>query len=175
MSTPGSRVLTAANLLTFSRLLAVPAVIVSLMSRADAVAVVVFIVAAVTDFFDGKLARWRGAESELGAMLDPVADRLMLSGAAVVLAARGLLPWPLVALLVGRDVAALAGSLVFRGKIKVNRVGKVATAVLMASVALVMYRPGTIGQTIFYAGIGLSLVAGVMYMMSARRHIWSPR
>jgi hypothetical protein len=73
-----------------------------------------------------------------------------------------------VAILVGRDLLALLGSLVFGGKIKVNRVGKAATAVLMVSVAVVMYEPGIIGEVMFYSGVGLSLVAGVLYAGEVR-------
>jgi cardiolipin synthase (CMP-forming) len=105
--------------------------------------------------------------------LDPVADRLMLSSAAVVLAILGSLPFPVVAILVGRDVLALVGSLAFRDKIRVNKVGKVATAVLMAAVAVIMYRPGTTGQILgevmFTLGLGLSLVAGALYAGTIKR------
>ena len=173
MSAPGGRVFTLANALTFARLLAVPVVLALLVAGADAAAVVIFVVAAVTDFLDGRLARRRGGvgESRLGAFLDPVADRLMLSGVAIVLAARGWLPVFLVALLVGRDALALVGSVVFRGKIRVNKVGKAATAVLMAAAAVVMYEPGLLGELMFYAGTCLSLVAGLMYVGSARKRV----
>jgi cardiolipin synthase len=152
------------------RILAIPVVLVLLLEGEDAVAATVFVLAAVTDFLDGRLARRRGGAgtSYLGTVLDPVADKLMLSSVAVVLAVRGLLPAPLVAILVGRDVLTLLGSAMFRGKIRVNRVGKAATAVLMASVAVVMYRPGVsgeiLGEMMFYTGLGLSLVAGVLYV-----------
>lgn len=166
----GDRILTLPNALTSLRLLAIPVVLLLLVSREDVAAVAVFVAAAATDFLDGRLARRRGgaASSYLGAILDPVADRLMLSSVAVVLAVRGLLPVAFVAILVGRDLIALLGSLAFRGKIKVNGVGKAATAVLMASVAVVMYEPGIIGEVMFYSGVGLSLVAGVLYAGEVR-------
>jgi hypothetical protein len=57
----------------------------------------------------------------------------------------------------------------------VNKVGKAATAVLMASVAVVMYRPGIsmeiVGEVMFYSGLGLSLAAGVLYIGTIKRHI----
>ena len=63
----------------------------------------------------------------------------------------------------------------FRGKIKVNRVGKVATAVLMASVAVVMYSPAVsgeiLGEVMFYTGLGVSLVAGVLYVGTIKGHV----
>ncbi len=167
----GDRVLTVPNLLTLLRLLAIPVVILLLLSRKDSLAAAVFVLAAVTDFLDGRIARRRGGAgaSYLGAILDPVVDRLMLSSVAAVLAFRGLLPVLVVAMLVGRDVLALLGTLGFRGKIRVNKVGKAATAILMASVVVVMYKPGVIGEIMFYAGLGLSFVAGALYVGSATR------
>jgi cardiolipin synthase len=167
-----ARVLTAAKALTFARLLDIPVVITFLLAEKDVPAAVVFVLAAATDFLDGRVARRRGGsgQSPLGMILDPVTDRLLLSSVAAVLALQGLLPGFVVALLVGRDVLALLGSLAFGGKIKVNKVGKTATAVLMASVAVVMYRPGITGEVMFYFGFGLSLVAGVLYLSSIRRY-----
>ena len=166
----GDRVLTVPNALTLLRILAIPVVLMLLLEGEDAAAATVFLLAALTDFLDGRLARRRGGagSSHLGTVLDPLADKLLLSSVAVVLAVRGLLPASLVAILVGRDVLTLLGRAVFRGKIRVNRVGKAATAVLMASVAVVMYRPGVsgeiLGEVMFYTGLGLSLIAGVLYV-----------
>ena len=167
----GDRVLTIPNVLTLLRILAIPVVVFLLLAKEDVPAVVLFVLAAVTDYLDGKLARRRGGvgQSHLGAILDPVADRLMLSSVAAVLAIRGLLPVFVVAILVGRDFMALVGTLAFRGKIKVNKVGKAATAVLMTSIAVVMYRPGIVGEIMFYAGLGLSLIAGLLYVGSVKR------
>lgn len=167
------RVLTVPNALTLLRLLAIPVVLFFLLAEDDVLAVAVFVAAAVTDFLDGRIARWRGGAgtSHLGTILDPLADRLMLSSVAAVLAVRGLLPAIVVAMLVGRDTLALVGTLLFGGKIRVNKVGKAATAVLMASVAVVMYRPDWIvGEIMFYAGLGLSLVAGLLYVGAVKRH-----
>jgi cardiolipin synthase len=169
----GERVLTVPNALTLLRLLAIPVVLLLLLAEEDVAAAVLFVLAAVTDFLDGRLARRRGGAgtSYIGTILDPVADRLMLSSVAFVLAIRGLLPFGVVALLVGRDVLALVGTLAFGGKIPVNKVGKAATAVLMTSIAVLMYSPGTVGEIMFYAGLGLSLVAGLLYVAAMTRPI----
>ena len=156
------------NALSLLRLVMVPVVVALLLARSDGLAAAFFVLAAVTDFLDGRLAR-RTGPTRLGRILDPVADRLMLSSVAVVLAIRGLLPVWAVAVLVGRDLLALAGSLVVGSKIEVNRVGKAATAVLMGAIALVVIRPGVVGEVIFYAGFGLSILAGLMYLRSLRR------
>lgn len=168
----GDRVLTVPNVLTLLRLLAIPVVLLLLFTREDVAAAVVFVLAAVTDYLDGRLARRRGGvgTSYIGTIFDPVADRLMLSSVAAVLAIRGLLPPLVVALLVGRDILALVGTLTFGGKIRVNKVGKAATAVLMTSIAVIMYRPGIfLGEIMFYTGLGLSLAAGLLYIGAVKR------
>jgi cardiolipin synthase (CMP-forming) len=162
------RVFTVPNALSLLRLIMVPVVVALLLAGSEGLAAAFFVLAALTDFLDGKLAR-RAGPTRLGQILDPVADRLMLSSVAVVLAIRGLLPIWAVAILVGRDLLALLGSLVVGSKIRVNRVGKAATAVLMGAVALVVISPGVVGEAIFYAGFGLSIVAGLMYVWSLRR------
>jgi phosphatidylglycerophosphate synthase len=96
----------------------------------------------------------------------------MLSSVAAVLAVRGILPTFVVAILVGRDLVALLGSLLFQDKIRVNKVGKTATAILMAAVAVIMYRPGVVGEIMFYSGLGLSLVAGALYVRAVNQLFW---
>jgi cardiolipin synthase (CMP-forming) len=162
------RVFTLPNALSLLRLFMVPLVVALLLARSDGLAAAFFALAAATDFLDGRIAR-RAGPTRLGRILDPVADRLMLSSVAVVLAVRDLLPAWAVALLVGRDLLALAGSLVVGSKIRVNRVGKAATAVLMGAVVLVLIIPGVVGEIMFYVGFGLSIVAGLMYVGSVRR------
>ncbi len=162
------RVFTVPNALTLFRLAAVPCIMALLLARADFAAAVLFVVAALTDFFDGRLAR-RAGPTYVGQVLDPLADRFMLSGVAIVLAIRGLLPVWAVAILVGRDLLTVLGSVLVKSKIRVNRVGKAATAVLMAAVALVVLDFERVGEILFYAGICLSLAAGAIYAVRLRR------
>jgi len=163
------RIFTVPNALSLARLFMVPIVLALLLARTDGLAAAFFVLAAVTDFLDGRLAR-RVGPTRLGQILDPVADRLMLSSVAVVLALRGLLPAWAVAILVGRDLLALVGNVVVGGKIRVNRIGKAATAVLMGAIALVVLTPGTVvGEITFYVGFALSIVAGLMYLRRIRR------
>lgn len=164
----GRQVFTIPNVLSLLRLAMVPVVVLLLLVEADVAAVAVFVLAAATDFLDGRIAR-RTRPTTLGKILDPLADRLMLSSAAVVLALRGLLPVWAVAILVGRDLLALVGGLAFGGKISVNPVGKAATAVLMAAVALVIFFPGAVSEGIFYVGFVLSLLAAVLYVINIFR------
>ena len=174
MKDMNDRILTVPNMLTLVRLVTIPVVILLLLEKEDVSAAALLVLAAMTDFLDGRIARRRGGsgQSHLGRVLDPLADRLLLSSVAVVLVIRGFLPAFVVAMLVGRDVLALAGSLVFRGKIKVNKVGKAATAALMASVVVIIYRPGVVGEIMFYSGLGLSLVAGALYIAVVKKRFF---
>ena len=162
------RIFTVPNALSLLRLFMVPIVVALLLGGADGLAAALFVLAALTDFLDGRIAR-RAGPTRLGRILDPFADRLMLSSVAVVLAMRGLLPAWAVAILVGRDLLTLVGSLVVGSEIRVNRVGKAATAVLMVAVAVVVISPGKIGEIMFYAGFVLSVAAGLLYVKSLRQ------
>ena len=162
------RVFTVPNALSLLRLFMVPIVVALLLGGVDGLAAALFVLAALTDFLDGRIAR-RAGPTRLGRILDPVADRLMLSSVAVVLAMRDLLPAWAVAILVGRDLLTLVGSLVVGSKIRVNRVGKAATAVLMVAVAFVVISPGKVGEIMFYAGFVLSVAAGLLYVKSLRQ------
>ena len=135
------RIFTVPNALSLLRLFMVPIVVALLLGGADGLAAALFVLAAATDFLDGRIAR-RAGPTRLGRILDPLADRLMLSSVAVVLAMRGLLPAWAVAILVGRDLLTLVGRLVVGSEIRVNRVGKAASAVLMVAVAFVVISPG---------------------------------
>ena len=157
-------VFTVPNLLSLARLLMVPVIVALILTGNDIVAAAVFVLAAVTDFVDGKIARLT-RPTYIGTILDPLADRLMLSSTGISLAVRGLLPIWVVTILVVRDAFAVLGSLKYRGRVQVNLVGKVATATLMSGVALVILVPGPVGKAIFYVGFSLSLVAGVLYLM----------
>src|SRR3712207_9539353 len=111
----GDRVFPVPHALSLSRLFMVPVVVALLLARADGLAAAFFVLAAATDFLDGRLAR-RAGPTRLGRILDPVADRLMLSSVAVGVATRGLLPVWGGALLGGRGFLAPLGGIVGGGK-----------------------------------------------------------
>jgi CDP-diacylglycerol--glycerol-3-phosphate 3-phosphatidyltransferase len=166
------------NALTLARLALIP-VFVALLLTADGghswPAAVVFAVAAVTDQVDGWLARrWR-VESSFGKVADPLADRLMIDAAVILLWHAGRLPWVALAI-PARDVALVAGYklVVDRGyDFSVNVAGKAATWLLYASLAFVMVTSeGTDWPLwIFWAGFGLAIVSLGGYVRKARREV----
>jgi len=102
------RMLTLPNLITSARLLLVPVVVVALAERAFGWALAGFLAAGFSDALDGYLARRLRQHSSVGALLDAVADKLIIFSTIVMLTWSGNLPGWLAALLVGRDVAMAA-------------------------------------------------------------------
>jgi CDP-diacylglycerol--glycerol-3-phosphate 3-phosphatidyltransferase len=164
------------NALTLGRLVLIP-VFVGLVLASDEghswPAAIVFGVAGVTDQVDGYLARRWHVESQFGKIADPLADRLMIDAAVILLWHAGRLPW--VALVIpARDLALLAGYKVAvkRGyELEVNLAGKVATWLLYAALgfALATHKGDDWPLWIFWAGIALAVVAFVQYAIEARR------
>src|SRR5713226_2066795 len=131
------------NALTIGRLLLIP-VFVALMAKAGDSrswpAGIVFAVAGVTDQIDGFLARRWHVESAFGKIADPLADRLMIDAAVLLLFYAGRLPWAAL-LIPARDLVVLIGTPIMLGRgyeFQVNLIGKAATWLLYASLGFVM-------------------------------------
>lgn len=105
------------NLITLARLALVPVIAYLLWQGAYGIALAVFLGAALSDFLDGVIARTFDQRSALGAALDPVADKLAMFVATVVLAVQGLLPLWLAVAIVLRDVVIVAGALAYRATV----------------------------------------------------------
>jgi cardiolipin synthase len=95
------------NLLTLLRLALVPFVIQAILEGRHFMGLLLFAVAAVTDVMDGAAARYFGITTQAGAYLDPVADKCLLSGVFLALAAARIVPWWFVAVVFGRDLYIL--------------------------------------------------------------------
>ncbi len=95
------------NLFTLLRVILVPFVIQAILAGSHILALSLFALAAFTDVLDGATARQFGLTTQAGAYLDPIADKCLLSGVYLALAAGGMLPWWLVAVIFGRDLYIL--------------------------------------------------------------------
>ncbi len=165
------------NALTVLRLLAIPVFCVLLWHAPEGQSVAagaIFAVASLTDWFDGYLARRYDVSTRFGRLADPLADRLLIGSAVVILWHHGRIPLLVVLLILGRDVILLSG-LKFaaeRGyQVSVIYLGKAATFVLMTALFLMMLTPaGTlIPELLLYVGVGLSLAAGGIYIVTIWR------
>ena len=166
------------NLLTIGRLILIP-VFVVLVLESDGghswPAAIVFGIAGVTDQIDGWLARRWHVESEFGKIADPLADRLMIDAAVILLWHAGRLPWVALAI-PARDLALIAGYKLVVGRgyeLSVNFAGKAATWLLYASLAFIMVTSqGTDWpRWLFWAGFALAAVSLVGYLAKAKREV----
>ncbi|MDQ1740480.1 MAG: hypothetical protein QOE53_2132 [Pseudonocardiales bacterium] len=181
-------VLTVPNLLSFSRLLGVPLFLWLLLGpHADGWALAILMVSGITDWADGVLARKLNQMSRLGALLDPVADRLYILATLVGLVLRHVIPLWLVVLLIGRDLALACTLPALRRRgltgLPVHYLGKAATFNLLYAFPLLLIgsQPGALGavaKPIAWAftiwGTGLYLWAGGLYLIQFRRVISAP-
>ena len=142
------RIWTLPNALSVLRLLGVPLFLWLLLGpEADGWAVLVLMVSGITDWADGKLARWLDQGSRLGALLDPAADRLYIVCTLIALALRDIAPLWLVALLVGRELVLGVMLLVLRHygypPLQVHYLGKAATFLLLYAFPGLLLADGT--------------------------------
>ncbi len=180
------------NLLTLSRIAAIPLLVLMVALRqpwGDVAACVVFSAAAITDYFDGKIARQRKAVSGFGRMLDPIADKLLVGAALMLLAGMdrlsplGLLPAIVILLreiLVSGLREYLAG---LRIGLPVTRLAKWKTGFQMGSIGTIVagnsgasaimldFLPVSwLGEAGLWVAAALTLVTGWDYMTAGMRH-----
>ena len=123
-----------------------------------------------SDYADGIAARVTGQYSRLGALLDPVVDRLLVVSGVVVCWNFELLPRWALAVLVARELFMLvAGRLALRRgvELKINWWGRWAVWPMMSAIFFALVRPDTLAEILLYVGLALSLVAAAMYVRDA--------
>lgn len=171
-------------ILTFLRIALIPVLVLFFylpFGWANVVAVAVFVLAAVTDWADGFLARRWDQGSDFGAFLDPVADKLMVAVALVLLVQRH--PTIIFALaaatIIGREIVISAlrewmAEMGERGRVKVSNVGKVKTIFQMVAISFLLYDANLgkipilfIGEILLYVAAGLTLWSMWVYLHSA--------
>jgi CDP-diacylglycerol--glycerol-3-phosphate 3-phosphatidyltransferase len=168
------------NILTWLRIVAIPGVVVLFFyGRAvpvhwfDPAAGLLFAAAAITDSLDGYLARRMNLMTPLGAFLDPVADKLMVAAALVLIVSRD--PrWPLVVaaiIIIGREIAVSAlrewmAEMGQRARVAVSSIGKYKTILQMVGLSLLLYRHDFLGLPLYSIGVWLTMAAAVLTFYS---------
>jgi CDP-diacylglycerol--glycerol-3-phosphate 3-phosphatidyltransferase len=163
------------NALTIARLALIPVFVALMISAGEQpswAAGIVFAIAGITDQVDGFLARRWHVESQFGKIADPLADRLMIDAAVILLAYYDRLPWIGLAVIVGRDLVLLVGARFLhpRGiELDVNIVGKTATWILYAAIGCrIVTHPSTQWPLyLFWVGLALAVLAAVFYVRDA--------
>src|SRR5919197_26264 len=167
------------NLLTLARIIAVPVIVVALLDETpngDALAAAVFALAAFTDGLDGYIARRRRDVTTFGKLMDPLADKLLITAALVSLVSLGrLAAWVAMVIIarelavtVLRSIAAEQGAV-----ISASWLGKVKTALQVAAVfALIIWNPSPLAvDVLVYVAVAATVISGLDYFFGLRRRI----
>jgi len=185
-----SKIVTLPNALTVFRMLTIPIFVSLLFYQRFGWALVAFVMAGVTDGLDGLLARRFGQQSQLGTILDPIADKLMLVTAFVVLSMHGVFPRPLpkhlpipfwvTVSVLSRDVFIVVGAAAinimtgFRG-FRPSWLGKTSTTVQIVSIALIIFAAkfprgsGYYLPTVYTSVFALAVLSGIHYLFFVSR------
>jgi cardiolipin synthase len=185
-----SRIVTVPNLLTIFRMVLIPVFVSFLFYQKFVAALGVFVIAGITDGLDGLFARRFGQQSQLGTVLDPIADKLLLVTAFVVLSMRNVFPepvpshlpvpfWVTVAV-ISRDVFIVVGAAAinvmtgFRG-FRPSWLGKVNTTVQIIAVATIIfaasvpYGTGYYLPTVYASVFAFAVASGLHYVFFVSR------
>ncbi len=160
----------APNILTSFRILLVPVLMAFLLLRFpghNLAALGVFLLAMLTDAVDGILARWTNTVTELGKLLDPIADKLLLTAAFVCLVETGAVPAWIAVIIIGRELAVTGFRAIAAAKeivIAASAAGKIKVWLESAAIVLLLLNPEWLGR--FTAAprvfLGLALTAAVL-------------
>jgi cardiolipin synthase len=176
------RVWTIPNAISLLRITLIPVFVVLIIDPdTTTLGLLVFGGVVATDWVDGLIARRTGQVTELGKVLDPVADRLAIASGIIALAVRGVFPWWAALLILARDVVVLLVGLIVlsrkRVRIDVRWIGKVATFSLMVAVPSIAWgaldlplaaAATTVGWIAFVVGIVEYYVAAAAYAGDAK-------
>jgi cardiolipin synthase len=176
------RVFTVPNVISMARLAGVPVFLwLVLVPHADWWAVGLLIVAGLSDWLDGKLARAWNQQSRLGQVLDPAADRLYIAATLIGLAVRAIIPWWLVAVLVARELVLGVALLVLRrhsyGPLQVSFLGKAATLCLLYAFPLLFLgsHDGSAALTARVTGWAFAIWGTALYWWAAALYLAQAR
>jgi cardiolipin synthase (CMP-forming) len=185
-----SRIVTVPNMLTIFRMVLIPVFVTLVFYQRFLLALTAFVVAGITDGLDGLLARRFDQRSQLGTILDPIADKLMLVTAFVVLSMRSVFPQPLpnhlpipfwvTIAVISRDVFIVVGAAAinimtgFRG-FRPSFLGKLNTTVQIIAIGIIMfaasvpYGTGYYLPTLYATVFALALLSGTHYIFFASK------
>ena len=181
-----TQVFTIANQLTLLRLLLIPAFVILTLYGEFGWALLTFVVAGLTDLLDGLAARAAGQKSDLGAWLDPAADKLLLVTTFVMLTLPNLglvnrIPIWLTILVISRDVGivltvAIVSLAMGPRTFKPSLLGKSATAFFILTCVVVMYfnylgTPSVVVDVFIWGSLAITLASGIDYVFRVARII----
>ena len=164
------------NTLTWLRIAAIPLIVLFFFMPyrwSDPAAGILFALAGVTDSLDGYFARRLGQTSRLGAFLDPVADKLVVAVALVLLVSKDTRPLIVLtaAVIIGREITISAlrewmAEIGARRKVAVSQLGKIKTVLQIVGLSMMLYRAPLLGLPIYGVGVVLTELAAAATLVS---------
>ena len=173
-------------ILTWARVIAIPLLVAIYYAPfnnygavRDVLATILFVIAAVTDWFDGYLARKWNQTSSFGAFLDPVADKLLVAACLIVLVHDQRVHGLIALIIIGREITISAlrewmASIGARTAVAVNQLGKWKTAVQMVALPMLLFNgvlfgidTRMVGTWLIYIAAALTVISMVVYLKAA--------
>jgi len=173
-----SRFLTPANQITLLRLAFIPVFAILEVEGDYGWALAILVITILSDFADGVLARVLRQESVLGIALDPIADKLLMATAFLLLAYRGALPWWITILVLSRDVAVILTTLLISliagyRPFRPSLLGKVSTFFQMATILVAVNAQAHVSAATLvsvrvgvYFTLGFTVASGIHYLVT---------
>jgi cardiolipin synthase len=177
---------TFANQVTLFRLLLIPLILIAMLYGRSRPALILFLVAAVTDSIDGLVARRLNQRTALGAYLDPIADKLLLSSSFLILALIHSVPWWVTILVLSRDALILTASLVLALFTQIRQfpptvLGKANTFIQITTVFTIIVRNAywtpwlhSLGRLLVWLTALSTVVSGVHYALRVSKKFDRP-
>ena len=180
--------LNISNLLTIARIIVIPVIVICIYFKSPVygwIAFVLFCLASITDYFDGYLARIRNEITNLGTLLDPIADKLLVAAVILILTSKEIIAdWETIpALIILLREIAVSGLREYLARIKisvpVSRIGKLKTSIQLVALALLILTESQItivpimmiGKIALWAAGILTLYTGFDYLKSGLKHL----
>jgi len=173
-----------ANWLTIVRILLIPVFVSFLAYRQLTAALVVFCLASVTDLLDGYIARTRGSQTRLGAFLDPLADKLLLTASFVTLTYIRLMPFWITVIVLSRDLLLILGTALIHiagGRVypTPTGLGKASTALQMVTVLAALFVSAFrmdphVKSALVWITAGLTIASGIHYLLQGAKLLNPP-
>ncbi len=176
-------VFTIPNTLTFARMIIIPVFVVTLLHKKYQYALILFVIAAITDLLDGFLARMTDQKTKLGAFLDPLADKFLMLTSFILFAIYGWLPNWITITVISRDAIVVLGWIILiiftrNSKVEPSVIGKLANAFqailivcILISLNFEMAGAKIIIQSMILLVAALTVLSGIQYVYRGCRQL----
>ncbi|MEA3278983.1 MAG: CDP-alcohol phosphatidyltransferase family protein [Thermodesulfobacteriota bacterium] len=162
------------NILSVIRILLTPLFVIFLLKNFYNLALLIFAIAAISDILDGLFARYLNQRTHLGSYLDPLADKLLLTSAFIILAVVKMVPGWLAVIVISRDILIILGVVIFSIEnvslvIKPSVASKCTTVAQVSTILFVLLNPAIPGAyimrwSLYWLTVGLTITSGLHYL-----------